>query len=59
MNLFNNYGLNPTMFSDNENILFIDSTLLDKNLRLLENYNLIKSIKNSSNYSFILNSKRN
>ena len=56
INLFNNYGLNPTMFSDNENILFIDSTLLDKNLRLLENYNLIKSIKNSSNYSFILNS---
>lgn len=56
INLFNNYGLNPTTFSDIEEILFIDSSLLDKNLRLLESYNLIKSIKNSSNYSFLLNS---
>lgn len=56
INLFNNYGLNPTTFSEIEEILFIDSTLLDKNLNLLESYNLIKSIKNSSNYSFLLNS---
>lgn len=56
INLFNNYGLNPTTFSDIEEILFIESSLLDKNLRLLESYNLIKSIKNSSNYSFLLNS---
>ena len=55
INLFNNYGLNPTTFNDIEEILFIDSSLLDKNLSLLESYNLIKSIKNSSNYSFLLN----
>ena len=45
INLFNSYGLNPTMFSDNEDILFIDSTLLDKNLRLLENYGLTEKFQ--------------
>lgn len=53
--LFNNYQINPTIFSDIEEILFINSSLLDKNLKILENYNLIKSLKNSNNYNFLLN----
>ena len=53
--LFNNYQINPTIFSDIEEILFINSSLLDKNLKVLENYNLIKSLKNSNNYNFLLN----
>ena len=53
--LFNNYQLNPTVFSDIEEILLIDSNLLENNLRILESYNLIKSVKNSHNYSFIFN----
>ena len=56
INLLNNYGLNPTSFSDLEEIIFIESSLLEENLKVLENYNLIKSIKNSSNYKFLLNS---
>ena len=53
--LFNNYQINPTIFSDIEEILFINSSLLDKNLKILENYNIIKSLKNSNNYNFLLN----
>ena len=32
--LFNNYQINPTIFSDIEEILFINSSLLDKNLKI-------------------------
>lgn len=53
--IFNNYQINPTAFSNIEEILFIDSKILETNLKVLENYNLIKSIKNSNNYKFLLN----
>ncbi|MBQ8534575.1 MAG: hypothetical protein IJ463_02695 [Bacilli bacterium] len=56
INLLNDYGLNPTSFYDLEEIIFIESSLLEENLKVLESYNLIKSIKNSSNYNFLLNS---
>ena len=53
--LFNNYQVNPTTFSEQENILLMDSTLLENTLQTLERYNIIKQIKQSENFNFLFN----
>lgn len=53
--LFNNYQINPTSFFDLSDILLANPTLLETNLQILESYNLIKALKNSSIYLFLLN----
>ncbi len=53
--IFNNYQINPTMFNELENILLMDSELLNNNLKVLEEYNLTKAFKNSTTYNFLNN----
>ena len=48
------YELNPMLFKNNYNLLLSNNSL-SKNLNILAQYNLIKGLKNLSNYSFLEN----
>jgi hypothetical protein len=53
----NNYNINPSIFFYSINILFGNTILLKRNLELLDEYNLINSLRTTSDYSFLNNDK--
>ncbi|MBQ6498078.1 MAG: hypothetical protein IJI58_05130 [Bacilli bacterium] len=53
----NNYNINPSIFFYSIRILFDNTLLLKKNLELLNGYNLLNSLKTTSNYEFLSNDK--
>lgn len=53
--IINKHQINPTIFSEKEKILLMDSNLLEKSLETIEKYNLIKSLKNSHDFGFLFN----
>lgn len=54
LNIINNYGINPSVFKDYSQLL-LNSDLLDKNLNILDSYNLLSSIRTTNSYEFIAN----
>ena len=55
INILQQYNINPAIFKDSFFILTMDSSTsnLEKNLELLDNYNLLRFIRNSNDYSFL------
>ncbi len=52
--LINSYNLNPSIFYNSIYVLLNSSELLKKNLDYLVEYDLLKYIKTTSNYNFLL-----
>ena len=55
LNILNKYNINPSIFFDSIEILFMYSTILESNLDLLNRYNLLNSLRTTSNYKFLSN----
>ena len=47
------YGINPSIFFDSIEMLFIYPNLLKDNIELLSKYNLLNSLKTTDNYYFL------
>lgn len=57
LRILNKYNINPSTFFDSISVLFTYSNTLESNLELLDNYNLLNSLKTTSNYKFLSNDK--
>ena len=57
LEILNKYNINPSIFIDSPNVLLSYSNLLEKNLDLLNDYNLLNSLKTTTNYNFLNNDK--
>ena len=55
LEILSKYNLNPSVFFDSIGVLFIYADTLEKNLELLNNYNLLNSLKTTSDYRFLSN----
>ena len=55
IDILQKYNLNPAIFKNSFSILTIDSEIsnLEKNINILSDYNLLKNIRNSNDYSFM------
>ena len=49
------YNINPSIFFESIGIMFMYSNLLKDNLEILNTYNLLNSLKTTSNYKFLTN----
>ena len=56
VNFFVDLRINPLHLSNNQNVLLIDFELLSRNLNILSQYNLLRSIKSDINYMFLYKS---
>ena len=50
----NNYDVNPKLFYNNIFILFSDNAILKRNLDILERYDLLKYIKTTDSFGFLI-----
>ena len=57
VNLLDSNGINPKLLIDFPEILLMDSSLLVKNIKLLDDYQLKSSIRSTDNYHFMLDMK--
>lgn len=57
LSILSKYNINPSIFFDSISVLFTYSDSLENNLELLDNYNLLNSLKTTSNYKFLINDK--
>ena len=48
------YGINPQNFYDSNNVLLTESSLFQRNLQILKDYNLLRLLRNTKNISFIM-----
>ena len=53
VNIFNSNGINPQIICENIKLVFSDFEKISENLNILNQYNLLKGIKNISNYDFL------
>ena len=51
--IISSYNINPVIFLNNSEILVDNQENLIKNLEILKSYNLLKSIKNTSDFTFL------
>lgn len=54
LSIIDSFGVNREKFINHNEVLFSNSSILYKNLSILENYDLIISFKNSDKYYFLL-----
>jgi hypothetical protein len=57
INLLNNYNLNPYIFKSTPEVLFSSTDRLKNNLETLASYNLLKKLKTTNNYYFLMSSE--